>query len=240
MRRDAVPASVQSLPTNGHNQDIVPFGTQAALTAMAQAERLRWLHGSLAVALRQGAHLSGVHSTQRRAGAPRCLAVLERLSAVVAPVDPDRRHSGRNLHGDDRGQRQPGPGPGTVRYCRSGHRHRHRATCLEYSGNLLVTGTGTAKVQLPGAQCTGDENEGTNDVAVTWSDGTTSHIHYGKIHGVETAGLVAVSESGTVAPTSTKFANDASSLTGELIGQGCGTATGETSGHGVSTVMFSH
>jgi histidine ammonia-lyase/tyrosine ammonia-lyase len=90
MRRDAVPASVQSLPTNGHNQDIVPFGTQAALTAMAQAERLRWLHGSLAVALRQGAHLSGVHSTQRRAGAPRCLAVLERLSAVVAPVDPDR------------------------------------------------------------------------------------------------------------------------------------------------------
>ncbi|MET7778795.1 aromatic amino acid ammonia-lyase [Streptomyces mirabilis] len=90
MRRDAVPASVQSLPTNGHNQDIVPFGTQAALTAMAQAERLRWLHGSLAVALRQGAHLSGIHSTQRRAGAPRCLAVLERISAVVAPVDPDR------------------------------------------------------------------------------------------------------------------------------------------------------
>nr|WP_248297191.1 aromatic amino acid ammonia-lyase [Streptomyces sp. S1D4-11] len=90
MRRDAVPASVQSLPTNGHNQDIVPFGTQAALTAMDQAERLRWLHGSLAVALRQGAHLSGVLSGQRRAGAPRCLAVLERLSAVVAPVDPDR------------------------------------------------------------------------------------------------------------------------------------------------------
>jgi hypothetical protein len=113
-------------------------------------------------------------------------------------------------------------------------------TCLEYSGNRLLTGTGTAKVQLPGAQCTGEENEGTNDVVVTWSDGTTSHIHYGKIHGVETVGLVAVSESGTVAPTSTKFANDASSLTGELIGQGCGTATGETSGHGVFTVVFSH
>ncbi|MFF1740950.1 hypothetical protein [Streptomyces mirabilis] len=114
-------------------------------------------------------------------------------------------------------------------------------TCLDYSGkNLLVTGTGTAKVQLPGAQCTGDENEGTNDVTVTWSDGTTSHIHYDKIHGVETAGLVAVSESGTVSPTSTKFANDTSSLTGELIGRGCGTATGETSGQGIFTVVFSH
>ncbi|MGW6510962.1 aromatic amino acid lyase [Streptomyces niveus] len=90
MRREAVPASVQSLPTNGHNQDVVPFGTQAALTALAQAERLRWLHGSLAVALRQASHLSSALSPQRRAGAPRCVAVLDRLSAAFAPVDPDR------------------------------------------------------------------------------------------------------------------------------------------------------
>ncbi|MEV6956028.1 aromatic amino acid ammonia-lyase [Streptomyces sp. NPDC051183] len=89
MRREAVPASVQSLPTNGHNQDVVPFGTQAALTALAQAERLRWLHGSLAVALRQAAFLS-VRGSGRGPSAPRCAAVLERLAAVIAPVDPDR------------------------------------------------------------------------------------------------------------------------------------------------------
>ncbi|MFG2876376.1 histidine ammonia-lyase [Streptomyces sp. NPDC048337] len=89
MRRDAVPASVQSLPTNGHNQDVVPFGTQAALTALAQAERLRWLHGSLAVALRQAAHLS-VRGSGRGPTAPRCAAVLDRLAAAIAPVDPDR------------------------------------------------------------------------------------------------------------------------------------------------------
>jgi len=90
MRREAVPASVQSLPTKGHHPDLVPFRTQAAPPAMAQARRPRWLHGSLAVALRQGAHLSGLRSAQRRPTAPRCISVLERLAAVVAPVDPDR------------------------------------------------------------------------------------------------------------------------------------------------------
>lgn len=85
MRREAVPASVQSLPTNGHNQDVVPFGTQAALTALAQAERLRWLHGSLAVAVRQAAYVSG-----RRPAAPRCADVVDRLIEVIPPVDPDR------------------------------------------------------------------------------------------------------------------------------------------------------
>ncbi|MCG8928199.1 aromatic amino acid lyase [Lentzea sp. CC55] len=54
MRRACVPAGVQSLPTNLHNQDIVPFGTQAALTALEQAHDLRILHGSLAVGLRLG------------------------------------------------------------------------------------------------------------------------------------------------------------------------------------------
>lgn len=112
--------------------------------------------------------------------------------------------------------------------------------CFDSSGNPLVTGVGTATVHLPEAQCTGTENAGTNDVAVTWSDGTSSDIHYGTIHGTEDSGLVTVSEGGTVAPTSTKFAADASSLTGALVGQGCGTATGETSGIGVFTVVFSH
>ncbi|MFD9698038.1 histidine ammonia-lyase [Lentzea sp. NPDC059081] len=84
MRRACVPASVQSIPTNLHNQDVVPFGTQAALTALDQAHSLRLLHGSLALGLRQAAHL--------RPGtrAPRCHALLEVLSAAIPPVVTDR------------------------------------------------------------------------------------------------------------------------------------------------------
>jgi histidine ammonia-lyase len=85
MRRATTPASVQSLPTNLHNQDIVPFGTQAALNALDQVRRLRLLHGSLAVALRQAVHIAG-----RAPAAARCLAVFEELAGTVPPVDPDR------------------------------------------------------------------------------------------------------------------------------------------------------
>jgi histidine ammonia-lyase/tyrosine ammonia-lyase len=85
MRRGAMPASVQSLPTNLHNQDVVPFGTQAALNALDQARSLRWLNGALAVALRQANHVGA-----RRPTAPACRTVLDRLAAAVPPIDPDR------------------------------------------------------------------------------------------------------------------------------------------------------
>lgn len=85
MRRSGLAASIQSLPTNGHNQDIVPFGTQAALNALDLAHSLRWLHGSLAVALRQAAYLSGARPT-----APACTEVIRQLGEVVPPIDPDR------------------------------------------------------------------------------------------------------------------------------------------------------
>ncbi|SFQ73100.1 histidine ammonia-lyase/tyrosine ammonia-lyase [Amycolatopsis arida] len=85
MRRAAVPASVQTLPTNLHNQDVVPLGTHAALTALANAESLRMLHGSLAVALRQAVHVGARVPT-----AARTAAALDRLVAVIPPVDPDR------------------------------------------------------------------------------------------------------------------------------------------------------
>ncbi len=85
MRRAAMPASMQSLPTNGHNQDVVPFGTQAALNALDLAESMRWLHGSLAVALRQAVHVGG-----RRPTAPGCAQIIDRLVETIAPIDPDR------------------------------------------------------------------------------------------------------------------------------------------------------
>ncbi|WP_280334760.1 aromatic amino acid ammonia-lyase [Nocardia wallacei] len=85
MRRAAMPASVQSLPTNGHNQDVVPFGTQAALNALDLAKSVRWLHGSLAVALRQALHVGG-----RTPTAAHTRALAERLMDTVPPVDPDR------------------------------------------------------------------------------------------------------------------------------------------------------
>ncbi|MGO9767534.1 MAG: HAL/PAL/TAL family ammonia-lyase [Myxococcaceae bacterium] len=85
MRRSATPASIQSLPTNGHNQDVVPFGTQAALEALKQAERLALVQASLALGLRQAAYL-GAPSPTSSSGT----SLLEKLSAWVAPVDPDR------------------------------------------------------------------------------------------------------------------------------------------------------
>ncbi|MFV2103582.1 aromatic amino acid ammonia-lyase [Micromonospora sp. LOL_024] len=85
IRRDAMPASMQSLPTNLHNQDVIPLGTQAALRALDQARLLRLIVGSLAVGLRQAAHVGA-----RTPTAPACVEVLAALAAAVAPVDPDR------------------------------------------------------------------------------------------------------------------------------------------------------
>lgn len=85
IRRAAVPASTQSLPTNLHNQDVVPFGTQAALRAYDLAELLRLLCGSLALGLRQAVHVGG-----RRPTASRCADLLDVLAAAIDPVDPDR------------------------------------------------------------------------------------------------------------------------------------------------------
>jgi len=85
MRRYATPASIHSLPTNGHNQDIVPFGTQAALEALRQTERLQLVQASLALGLRQAAYL-GAPAPTSSAGA----ALIAFLCQCSSPVDPDR------------------------------------------------------------------------------------------------------------------------------------------------------
>lgn len=85
IRRSATPAGMQSLPTNLHNQDVVPFGTQAALRSYDMAELLTLLCGSLGLGLRQAVHVGA-----RRPTAPRCGALLDALAEAVPPVDPDR------------------------------------------------------------------------------------------------------------------------------------------------------
>ncbi|MDG9725308.1 aromatic amino acid ammonia-lyase [Streptomyces sp. DH41] len=85
IRRAATPAGMQSLPTNLHNQDVVPFGTQAALRAHDMAQLLGLLCGSLALGLRQAAHVGARHPA-----APRCGGLLDALADAIPPVDPDR------------------------------------------------------------------------------------------------------------------------------------------------------
>jgi histidine ammonia-lyase/tyrosine ammonia-lyase len=85
IRRAATPAGMQSLPTNLHNQDVVPFGTQAALRAYDMAQLLGLLIGSLAVGLRQAAHVGA-----RRPTAPRCGRLLDALSGTIDAVEQDR------------------------------------------------------------------------------------------------------------------------------------------------------
>ncbi|MFG1606573.1 histidine ammonia-lyase [Actinoplanes sp. NPDC049265] len=85
IRRDVIPASVQSVPTNLHNQDVIPLGTQAALRALDQAGLLRLIAGSLALGLRQA-----VHAGARIPTAPACAGLYDRLAAAIPPIDPDR------------------------------------------------------------------------------------------------------------------------------------------------------
>lgn len=85
IRRDAVPASLQSVPTNLHNQDVIPLGTQAALRAFDHAGLLRLICGSLALGLRQAAYVGA-----RRPTAPGCAQILDRLAGRIRPIDPDR------------------------------------------------------------------------------------------------------------------------------------------------------
>ncbi|MCI0569291.1 MAG: aromatic amino acid ammonia-lyase [Myxococcaceae bacterium] len=111
MRRYATPSSIQSLPTNGHNQDVVPFGTQAALEALRQCERLSLVQASLALALRQASYV-GARRPTSAAGA----TLLERLSSTVAPVNPDRP-LGEDVRRLAASMHQRGDEPGAARTC---------------------------------------------------------------------------------------------------------------------------
>ncbi|MEW1914532.1 aromatic amino acid ammonia-lyase [Kitasatospora sp. NPDC085895] len=93
MRRDCTPAGMQSIATNLHNQDIVPFGNQAALTALRQTKRLRVIQGMLGLALRQAYFLRG--HDPAASGGQDLLAVLSTIDPIVEdrPLDSDARHA---------------------------------------------------------------------------------------------------------------------------------------------------
>ena len=62
-----------------------PFSTQASLEAWHQVARLRWVHGALALALRQAAYV-GASPPHSEAGS----TLLQQLTDLIPPVDPDR------------------------------------------------------------------------------------------------------------------------------------------------------
>ena len=89
MRAKALPASIQSIPTNNNNQDIVTLGTIAARKT-AELIDLAWLALSIhALALVQALELRG--GSKAQAGFSRSsLTIAERVRAQVAPLTADR------------------------------------------------------------------------------------------------------------------------------------------------------
>ncbi|EGM77249.1 histidine ammonia-lyase [Rheinheimera sp. A13L] len=62
LRSQAMPASIQSIPTNADNQDIVPLGTIAARRASTSLTQLYQILAIEALVLVQGAELKNTHS----------------------------------------------------------------------------------------------------------------------------------------------------------------------------------
>jgi tyrosine ammonia-lyase len=89
MRAKALPASIQSIPTNNNNQDVVSLGTIAARKS-AELLDLAWLVLSIhALALVQAFELRG--GFQAGAGfSCSSLKIAERVRAQIAPLAADR------------------------------------------------------------------------------------------------------------------------------------------------------
>jgi tyrosine ammonia-lyase len=87
MRARAIPASIQSISTNGANQDVVPMGTIAARKAAEHLEDAGRIAAILALALAQAADLVG-------GPAPRLRALHDAVRALSAPLVEDRPLAG--------------------------------------------------------------------------------------------------------------------------------------------------
>ncbi|MCO7246464.1 aromatic amino acid ammonia-lyase [Halomonas sp. Mc5H-6] len=85
LRSQAMPASIQSIPTNADNQDIVPLGTIAARRASTSLEQLYQVLAIEALVLVQGAELKKISSLSL-ASRSLCAWVRE----LAAPLEQDR------------------------------------------------------------------------------------------------------------------------------------------------------
>ncbi|HYD99062.1 MAG TPA: aromatic amino acid ammonia-lyase [Alphaproteobacteria bacterium] len=90
LRTKAVPASIQSIPTNNANQDVVPLGTIAARKT-SECLDLCWLvlaiHG---LALAQACELRGGLGSDGAGFSPQGRRLAERIRATVGFLDRDR------------------------------------------------------------------------------------------------------------------------------------------------------
>ncbi|MEM6421649.1 MAG: aromatic amino acid ammonia-lyase, partial [Pseudomonadota bacterium] len=85
MRSRAVPASIQSISTNGANQDVVSMGTIAARNAAAQASDAATILAILALACAQGIDICGPDGFS-----PAALALHGAIRVESAPLLTDR------------------------------------------------------------------------------------------------------------------------------------------------------
>lgn len=85
LRSHAMPASIQSIPTNADNQDIVPLGTIAARRASTSLEQLYQILAIEALVLVQGAELKNTHALSHASQ-----AVCRWVRETIRPLEQDR------------------------------------------------------------------------------------------------------------------------------------------------------
>jgi tyrosine ammonia-lyase len=94
LRTLAVPASIQTIPTNNDNQDVVTMGTIAARKAAAALDMAWQVLAIHALALAQGAELRARaegHAEPAQAGfAPASVRLVDAVRAVAPPLAEDR------------------------------------------------------------------------------------------------------------------------------------------------------
>ncbi len=91
LRSEAMPASIQSIPTNANNQDVVPMGTIAARKASRALEHLYRLLAIDAMVMAQALELRAADASVAEAGfSPASVRALAWLRQTVPPLIEDR------------------------------------------------------------------------------------------------------------------------------------------------------
>jgi histidine ammonia-lyase len=85
MRRLALPTAIGLIETSGGQEDVQSFAWEAAVNLRAALRRCRAVAACEALAAFQAASLAGPPRP------PRCQALLDRLGALVKPIDADRQ-----------------------------------------------------------------------------------------------------------------------------------------------------